>query len=93
MPVEVRLPSMLRIHVQGQSSLEVKGETVGEVLENLAKENPGMTGQIVDGEGVLRKFVNVYVNDDDIRYLNQLDTKLSSGDVITILPAVAGGGW
>jgi MoaD family protein len=68
-----------------------EGATVGEVFSELTGRYPGLAGQLVDDAGSLHKFVNVYVNDDDIRYLDQLDTKLSDGDVISILPAVAGG--
>ena len=67
------------------------GATVGEVFTELATRYPGLAGQLVDERGGLHKFVNVYCNDDDIRYLEQLDTKVADGDVISILPAVAGG--
>ena len=67
------------------------GATVGEVFAELTGRYPGLTDQLVDGEGGLHKFVNVYRNDDDIRYLDQLDTKVADGDTISILPAVAGG--
>lgn len=91
MAVEVRLPTLLRTHVAGASSVEASGATVGDVFGELVSAHPGLQGQLVDESGTLHKFVNVYVNDDDIRYLDQLDTKLSDGDVISILPAVAGG--
>jgi len=91
MAVEVRLPTLLRPHADGSSSVAVDGATVGEVFGGLTARYPGLAGQLVDGEGGLHKFVNVYCNDDDIRYLDQLDTKVTDGDVISILPAVAGG--
>ena len=91
MPVEVRLPTLLRPHAGGASSVDAQGATVGEVVADLTARYPGMSGQIVDSDGGLHKFVNVYRNDDDIRYLDQLDTKVDDGDVISILPAVAGG--
>ncbi len=91
MPVDIRIPSILRVHVEGKSIVEMKGNTVGEVLQDLVNTHPGMDGQIVTSDGVLHKFVNVYLNDDDIRYLQVLDTPVSEGDTITILPAVAGG--
>ncbi len=91
MPVEVRLPTLLRQHADGSPSLSVEGATVGEVFSELTERFPGLSGQLVDDRGGLHKFVNVYRNDDDIRYLEQLDTKVSEGDVISILPAVAGG--
>jgi MoaD family protein len=91
MSVEVRLPTLLRTHAGGASTLEAEGATVGEVFSGLVQEHPGLKGQLVDDSGALHKFVNVYLNDDDIRYLDQLETKIGDGDVISILPAVAGG--
>ena len=91
MPVEVRLPTQLRPLAGGATSVTVPKGTVGEVFAELAVRYPGISEQLVDESGVLRKFVNVYRNDDDIRYLDQLDTKLTDGDVVSILPAVAGG--
>jgi molybdopterin synthase sulfur carrier subunit len=91
MAVEVRLPTLLRQHTGGDASVSVEGATVGEVFSELVERYPGLAGQLVDENRGLHKFVNVYRNDDDIRYLEQLDTKLSDGDVISILPAVAGG--
>ena len=91
MPVDVRLPTLLRASADGASSVAAEGATVGEVFGALTERYPGLKGQLVDEVGGLHKFVNVYVNDDDIRYLEQLDTKVSDGDVISILPAVAGG--
>ena len=91
MAVEVRLPTLLRPHADGASSVSSDGATVGEVFAELTARYPGLAGQLVDDQGGLHKFVNVYCNDDDIRYLEQLDTKVTDGDVISILPAVAGG--
>ena len=91
MAVEVRLPTLLRQHAGGDASVSAEGATVGEVFTELVARYPGLSGQLVDDSGGLHKFVNVYRNDDDIRYLDQLDTKLSDGDVVSILPAVAGG--
>jgi sulfur-carrier protein len=91
MPVEVRLPTLLRPHADGAASVKAEGATVGEVFAELVERFPGLSGQLVDDGGSLHKFVNVYRNDDDIRYLDQLDTKLTDGDVVSILPAVAGG--
>jgi MoaD family protein len=90
-PVEIRLPTVLRPQAGGRSTVEIEGSTIGEVLNKLVEENPGMKGQVLTDDGTLHRFVNVYLNDDDVRYLNQLDTKVSSGDRISILPAVAGG--
>ena len=91
MSVQVRLPTVLRASAGGNATVEAEGETIGQLLDNLAARYPAMAGQIVTEDGTLHKFVNVYKNDDDIRYLDKLDTKVADGDVISILPAVAGG--
>ena len=91
MAVTVRLPTLLRPHAGGASAVDAEGATVGEVFSELASRYPGLGEQLVDADGSLHKFVNVYCNDDDIRYLDQLDTKVADGDTISILPAVAGG--
>jgi sulfur-carrier protein len=90
-PVDVNLPTVLRPHAGGAKVVPVEGATVGEVLVALADRYPGLSGQVIDEDGTLHKFVNVYVNDDDVRYLSSLDTPVSDGDEISILPAVAGG--
>jgi len=89
--VEVRLPTLLRPHVGGQSVVTADGATVGEVLSDLVARFPGLQGQLVTEAGDLHRFVNVYVNDDDVRYMDKLDTKVGEGDTVSILPAVAGG--
>jgi molybdopterin synthase sulfur carrier subunit len=91
MAVEVRLPTLLRPIADGSPSVEAEGATVGEVFRALIERYPGLGENLVAGDGSLHKFVNVYRNDDDIRYLDALDTKVTDGDVISILPAVAGG--
>ena len=91
MPVTVLLPTLLRAQADGASSVSADGATVGEVFADLVAKYPGMAGNLIDDNGGLHKFVNVYRNDDDIRYLEQLDTKVSDGDELSILPAVAGG--
>jgi molybdopterin synthase sulfur carrier subunit len=90
-PVEVRLPTVLRQHAAGQSSVRANGATVGEVFDDLLRQFPLLAGQVVTEDGSLHKFVNVYRNDDDVRFLDSLATPVSEADVITILPAVAGG--
>jgi molybdopterin synthase sulfur carrier subunit len=90
-PVEVRLPTLLRPHADGAASVTATGATVGDVFADLASRYPRLSDQLVDESGNLHKFVNVYRNDDDVRYLDQLDTKLTDDDVVSILPAVAGG--
>ncbi len=91
MTVEVRLPTLLRPAAGGEAAVSLEGDTVGEVLRALAAAHPALAGQVLTEGGSLHRFVNVYLNDDDVRYLDRLDTKLVSGDVVSILPAVAGG--
>ena len=91
MSVTVHLPTVLRSHAGGAKDVTADGATVGEVLNALAAEYPGLSGQVINGDGTLHKFVNVYVNDDDVRYLSALDTPVTDSDEVSILPAVAGG--
>lgn len=91
MPVDVRLPTILRPLAGGQAAVKAQGGTVGEVFDDLVKQFPGLSDRLVTEDGALHKFVNVYLNDDDVRYLDKLDTKVGGDDVISILPAVAGG--
>jgi molybdopterin synthase sulfur carrier subunit len=91
MAVEIKLPTVLRVHADGQATVSVDAATVGEVFTTLVERYPGLRGNLLDDSGSLHKFVNVYKDDDDIRYLEGLDTKLADGDVLSILPAVAGG--
>lgn len=91
MAVVVRIPTVLRPQVGGAAKVEAEGATLGEALEDLTSRFPGLAGQLWGGDGDLHRFVNVYVNDDDARYLDKLDTKLQDGDEVSILPAVAGG--
>ncbi|NNN19620.1 MAG: molybdopterin synthase sulfur carrier subunit [Acidimicrobiaceae bacterium] len=93
MAIEVRLPTVLRAAASGQASVSVEGETIGEILKALADSYPGLGAQVLSQDGSLHRFVNVYLNDDDVRYLEKLDTKVVEGDLISILPAVAGGSW
>jgi sulfur-carrier protein len=89
--VQVRLPTLLRQAAGGRSTVGADGATIGEVLEDLQRAYPAMAAQVLSRGGELHRFVNVYVNDDDVRYLEKLDTKVADGDVVSILPAVAGG--
>ncbi|MCL4449613.1 MAG: MoaD/ThiS family protein [Actinobacteria bacterium] len=93
MSVDVRLPTVLRQHAAGQSIVTIQGSTVGEVLSKLVKEYPAMADQIFSSSSdrSLHRFINVYLNDDDVRYIDNLDTVVKENDVISILPAVAGG--
>jgi MoaD family protein len=93
MAIEVRIPTILRSHTGGAKSVEGTGENLGELLTNLDTTYPGLRARLVTPEGGLHRFVNVYVNDEDVRFLGALDAKLSDGDNVTILPAVAGGAF
>ena len=90
MAVEVKVTSVLQRITGGQRSVKANGDTVGELLDDLEGTYPGLKAQVTDG-GALRRFVNIYVNDEDIRYLDALATPLADGDVVSILPALAGG--
>ncbi len=91
MPVEVRLPTVLRTHAGGLASIRAEGATLAEVFADATRRYPGLAGRLVDEAGGLHRFVNVYRNDEDVRYLGRLETSVSQDDVISILPAVAGG--
>ncbi|MBI4300907.1 MAG: MoaD family protein [Chloroflexi bacterium] len=91
MPVEVRVTAVLQRVVGGARSVPAKGATVGELLDNLEKQYPGFKAQVTTESGELHRFVNIYINDEDIRYLGELSTPVAEGDVVSILPALAGG--
>jgi MoaD family protein len=91
MSVQVKIPTILRRHTGGEALIEGSGETLRDLLQDLESRYPGVTGNVVTGEGDLHRFVNVYVNDEDVRYLGSLETSVREGDVVSILPAVAGG--
>lgn len=91
MPVSVRLPTVLRPHAAGQSVVEAAVGSVGDIVGELVGRFPGMKGNLLTDSGELQRFVNIYVNDEDIRYLDKSATKVTDGDELTILPAVAGG--
>ena len=91
MSVQVQVPQIFRKHTGGVKTVVVQGKTVQEVLENLDKAYPGLRDRLLDGKG-LHPFVNIYRNDEDIRFLGYLETEVHEGDIISILPAVAGGG-
>ena len=91
MGVQVRLPTMLRKHVAGQSVIQAGGGTVGSLLTELGQHYPGLHTDLTGPDGELHQFINIYVNDEDIRYLDGLSTAVGAGDVVSILPAVAGG--
>lgn len=91
MPVEVRLPTLLRKSAGGQTSVKANGSTIGEVFDDVVRQFPLLGGQVVTPEGALHKYVNVYRNDEDVRFIGALSAPVSDNDVISILPAVAGG--
>ena len=91
MPIDVRLPTVLRQFAGGQATVKAQGETVREALNDLVLQFPQLKGQVITDDGELHRFVNVYVDDDDIRYLEKLETKLGEAQTLSILPAVAGG--
>lgn len=91
MPVTIHIPAPLREHADHQDRVMAEGGTVAAVLEELGRRFPALSDRLFEKPGCLRRFVNVYVNDEDIRYLNSLDTGLNPGDQVSIIPAVAGG--
>jgi MoaD family protein len=90
MAVEVRIPTILRTYTGGEKAVSADGSTLAEVVESLEANHPGIKERLVD-DGDLRRFVNVYVNDEDVRFTGGLETKVDDGDQVVVLPAVAGG--
>jgi molybdopterin synthase sulfur carrier subunit len=90
MAIEVRIPTILRTYTAGEKSVPAAGATLADLLADLETRHPGLRERLVD-DGVLRRFINVYLNDEDVRFLGGLETPLVDGGVVTILPAVAGG--
>jgi molybdopterin synthase sulfur carrier subunit len=91
MPVKVRIPSPLRTYTNGADIVETGGSSVGEVLNGLKEKASGIEGRLFKGPNQLNRFVNVYLNDEDIRFLKNLETPVKEGDEISIVPAIAGG--
>ena len=91
MAVEVRVPTILRKYTGGEKKVEADGATIAEVLTDLDQRHPGIAGQLYNDDGTLHRFVNVYLNDEDIRFLGSLEAEVQDDDVVAILPAVAGG--
>ena len=90
MAIEVQIPTILRTYTDGEKTVGAEGATLSDLLADLDVKYPGLRDRVVDDAG-LRRFVNVYLNDEDVRFLDGLQTALSDGDSVTILPAVAGG--
>ena len=91
MSATVRIPTILRTFTQGQGEVTAEGATLREVLDSLETSFPGIRDRILDEQGALRRFVNVYVGDDDVRFIGGLDAEIPDGTRISIIPAVAGG--
>ncbi|MDQ3308419.1 MAG: MoaD/ThiS family protein [Actinomycetota bacterium] len=91
MSISVRVPTILRTYTGGESEVTAGGSTLKEVLDSLDETYPGIKGRIVDEQGALRRFVNVYVGNDDVRFLDGLATPVSDGSQVSVIPAVAGG--
>ena len=91
MPVKVRVPTPLRRFTGGNDEVSANGDSIKAVIADMEKNHPGIGERLLDEKGDLRRFVNVYLNGDDIRFLSQLDSKVKDGDDISIVPAIAGG--
>ena len=90
MAITVRIPTPLRTLTGGADEVAIEGATVGELIDNLEKNHPGIRERLCDDKGV-RRFVNIYANEEDIRFLDNLQTKVKDGDSVSIVPAIAGG--
>jgi len=94
MAVAVRIPTILRTYTDGEKAVDGEGATLSELIDHLEANHPGIKDRLIeakDGQSDLRRFVNVYVNDEDVRFTGGLDTTVSDGDQVVVLPAVAGG--
>ena len=90
MSIEVRIPTILRQYTGGEKAVEGSGDTLAALIDDLESRHAGLRDRLVDEKG-LRRFVNVYLNDEDVRFLGGLETEVKDGDNVTVLPAVAGG--
>jgi molybdopterin converting factor small subunit len=91
MAIEVRIPTVLRTHTDGEKKVHGEGATLRELLDDLETRHAGLKPALVGDEGSLHRFINVYVNDEDVRFLGGIETPLTDGDSVSVLPAVAGG--
>ncbi|HTO12368.1 MAG TPA: ubiquitin-like small modifier protein 1 [Candidatus Binatia bacterium] len=91
MPVTVRIPTPLRALAKGNADVQSKGDTIEDLIGDLERQFPGLRERLVDEAGELRRFINIYVNQEDIRFLDNKATKLKDGDEVAIVPAIAGG--
>jgi molybdopterin synthase sulfur carrier subunit len=91
MSVLVRIPTPLRSLTKGAAEVQGSGDTVGDIIQDLERQFPGLRDRLVDEGGDLRRFINIYVNEEDIRFLEGAKTSLKAGDSVSIVPAIAGG--
>ncbi len=91
MALTVRIPTPLRTLTKGNAEVQAKGDTVADVVEDLERQFPGLRDRLVDEAGEIRRFINIYVNEEDIRFLDNRKTALKAGDQVSIVPAIAGG--
>ncbi len=91
MPITVRIPTPLQKLTQNKAEIEASGANIGELINNLERDFPGIKERIYDETGKIRRFINIYVNEEDVRFLQQDATPLKDGDEVSIIPAIAGG--
>ena len=91
MPVTVRIPTPLRAVAKGNADVQAKGDTIEDLIGDLERQFPGLRERLVDESGELRRFINIYLNQEDIRFLDNKATRLKDGDEVSIVPAIAGG--
>jgi molybdopterin synthase sulfur carrier subunit len=91
MAIDVKIPTILRTYTGGEKTVTAQGSTLSALIDDLDAKHAGLRGRLITDDGGLHRFVNVYVNDEDVRFTGSLDTELKDGDAVTILPAVAGG--
>ena len=91
MTIHVKIPTVLRKHVEGNATIEANGTNVRELVDDIVRQFPDFKDRVLSDDGQLHRFINVYANDEDVRYLQGIDTKVKDGDTVAILPAVAGG--
>jgi MoaD family protein len=91
MAVQVKVPTIMRKHADGRAKVEAEGDTLDALLSDLEARYPGITKNVRSDDGGLHRFINIYINDEDVRYLGSLEAPLKDGDIVSILPAVAGG--
>lgn len=91
MGIKVRIPTPLRKLTNGESEVEASGTNISELIDDLEKSYPGIKGKLCEENGNVRKFLNIYLNDDDIRFMDSLATEVRDGDNISLIPAIAGG--